>query len=262
MAAADTASRAALVCGASRGIGRAIAAALAADGYRVTALARSQGPLEQLVEDLGGEAAGHAALAVDLTDREALTRAVDELLERQGTVHALINNLSGPKAGLLIDAAPGAFAEAVETHVGTAHLLVRRLLPGMQAAGFGRVVNVISTSVRMPIPNLGVSNTTRGAMAAWAKTLAAEVAAGGVTVNSVLPGYTATERLDELMAAAASRTGKTTDTVAAEWRAKVPMGRFGLPEEVANVAAFLCSDKASYVTGEAIRVDGGRTGSV
>lgn len=262
MGATESGARAALVCGASRGIGRAIARALAADGYRVAALARSAEPLEELVRELGGAEAGHEALAVDLMDRVALGHALDGLLQRQGAVHALINNLSGPKAGMLIDAEPGSFAEAVEAHVGTAQLLVRRLLPGMQAAGFGRIVNVISTSVRMPIPNLGVSNTTRGAMAAWAKTLAAEVAAGGVTVNNVLPGYTSTERLDALMAAAAARTGKTTDAVAAEWRAKVPMGRFGLPEEVANVAAFLCSGRASYLTGESIRVDGGRTGSI
>lgn len=254
----------ALVCGASRGIGYATAVALAMDGYRVIALARSQEKLDGLMETLAEEELGdeHLPLAVDLLDREALLEALDAVLDEVGPVHCLVNNLAGPKAGALLDADPGDFAAAVDAHVGTAQLLAQRLVPGMAEMGFGRIINVISTSVRAPIPNLGVSNAARGAMAAWAKTLSAEVAPAGITVNNVLPGYTATERLDELIAAAAARLDASPEEVAEDWRARVPMGRFAEPAEIAALVSFLASPSAGYLTGESIRVDGGRTGSI
>jgi 3-oxoacyl-[acyl-carrier protein] reductase len=154
------------------------------------------------------------------------------------------------------------FPEIFAQHVGSAHTTTRLVLPGMREAGYGRVINIISTSVKQPIPGLGVSNTVRGAMASWAKTLSAEVAKDGITVNNVLPGATRTERLEQLIAGKASRAGATPEAVAAAMEAEIPAGRFADPSEVAQAVVFLASPEAAYITGINLPVDGGRTASL
>jgi 3-oxoacyl-[acyl-carrier protein] reductase len=182
-------------------------------------------------------------------------------LGQSGPVHILINNTGGPSSGPLVDAMPDEFLNAIRMHVVCNQLLVQAVLPGMKSAGFGRVINIISTSVREPIPGLGVSNTTRWAVAAWAKTLSRELAPFGITVNNVLPGYTDTARLRARFEWRAGREGRSSEDLAAEAQKAVPIGRFGRPEEIAAAIAFLASPEASYVNGINLPVDGGRLGS-
>ncbi|MEM9057277.1 MAG: SDR family oxidoreductase, partial [Pseudomonadota bacterium] len=174
----------------------------------------------------------------------------------------LINNTGGPPAGPANAATTDAFQAAFQQHLLANHLLMRAVLPGMKAAGGGRIVNVISTSVKEPIPGLGVSNTIRGAVASWAKTLAAELGPHNITVNNVLPGFTDTERLTEIFGGKAEKTGLSVADVEAQARTQVPLGRFAQPEEIAAAVLFLASDMASYVSGTNLVVDGGRTGSL
>lgn len=254
--------RHALVCGASQGIGRATAFELAALGASVTLLSRSADALIALAAELPATQPGqvHGHVAVDMLDTDALGAAVDELV-RLHAVHILINNSGGPPPGALAHAEADAFLTAFRQHVIAAQTITRACLPGMRAAHFGRVVNVISTSVKEPIPNLGVSNTVRAATAGWAKTLSAEVAPDGITVNNVLPGYTRTPRLDALVEASC-KAGRSRDEVERGLLASVPAARFGDPAEVAAVIAFLASPAAGYVNGVSIAVDGGRTRSL
>ncbi len=250
--------RHALVCGASAGIGRAAALALAQAGAEVSVLARSGSKLQALRPQLRAAGAPRArAIVADLDDRPALAAALDDLLEETGGVQLLVNNTGGPPPGTLLQAEEQDFLTAFGRHVLASQLLVKALLPGMRRARYGRIVNVISLSVREPIPMLGVSNTIRGAMAAWAKTLASELPPE-ITVNNVLPGYTATERLLTLGRAVAEQRGVSPEQVQAEWTASIPEARLGRPEELGAVVAFLCSPAASYVRGTSIPVDGGR----
>ena len=256
------AGRHALVCGASAGIGRASALALASLGARITVLARRRDALEALVPALRtAGAAKPAALVADLDDPESFESAVRALLAAGGPVHVLVNNSGGPAPGAILASAPEHFAAGFARVLYSAQSLVQMCLPGMRAAGFGRIVNVLSTSVREPIPNLGVGNTVRGAMASWAKTLSRELPAG-VTVNSILPGYTDTERLQELAELTARNTGRTVADVHADWTREIPEGRLAAPHEIGNVIAFLCSPAAAYVRGQSIAVDGGRMRSI
>ncbi|MCA2961100.1 MAG: SDR family oxidoreductase [Silvanigrellales bacterium] len=257
------AGRTALVCGASRGIGRATALQLAQQGARVVLLARDEGALLQVAASLPRPHTGeHGVVSCDVGQLEVLEKTVSACVAKGGPVHILVNNSGGPKAGPLVEATDDAFTAALTQHVLAAQRLVQVLAPHMKAAAYGRVVNVLSTSVRVPIAGLGVSNTIRAAMAAWAKTLAGELAPQGITVNNVLPGYTTTERFRELVAAAATRTGKSEADIETLWRAQVPMARFAAPEEVASAVCFFASPAASYITGQSLAVDGGRIGSI
>lgn len=254
--------RHALVCGASAGIGRAAALAIASLGANVSVLARRAELLESLLPELRRAGASAArALVADLDDRKRLVPAVERFLSAHGPVHVLVTNSGGPPAGRLLDAADTAFEAAIGRILLASQQLVQLVLPGMQAAGFGRIVNVLSLSVREPIANLGVGNTVRGAMAAWAKTLAGELPPG-VTINNVLPGYTATERLWSLAEVMAARAGKTREEIAAAWVEAVPEGRLGEPAEIAAAIAFLASPAAAYVRGQSLAVDGGRIRSL
>lgn len=252
----------ALVCGASSGIGRETACTLAGQGATLSILARSGEKLAALrpeLLDLG--AATVHTLVADLEELETLQTQMSAHLQEHGPLHILIHNTGGPPGGPLVDAEVDALQKAFRRHVLSAQLLMRTLLPGMRQASYGRIVNVLSTSVREPIPNLGVSNTIRAAMAGWAKTLASELPSG-VTINNVLPGFTDTERLSSLAAQTAKRTNSTTDAVLENWRAVIPEGRLGQASEIAALIGFLVSPAAAYVRGQSIAVDGGRMRSI
>jgi 3-oxoacyl-[acyl-carrier protein] reductase len=261
----DLSGRRALVCGASQGIGEATARQLASQGAGVVLLARSADRLQAIAAEIAAAAkTGPTAppaprvLAADIGDAARLRAAVEHELEDGGPIHVLVNNTGGPPPGPILAAEPAAFLKGFTEHVLAAQLLASLLVPGMKRAGFGRIVNVISTSAKQPIPNLGVSNTIRGAMSSWAKTLAGELAPHGITVNNLLPGYTNTPRLQSILEAMAAREGKRLETVTDEWRSVIPLGRFADPAEIAAAIGFLASPAASYVNGIHLPVDGGR----
>ena len=258
----DCTGRHALVCGASKGIGQASALALAELGADITVLARSEDALNALIPALLERgASGARALVADLDDHASLGPKLDELMSTVGPIHIVVNNTGGPPGGPLVQATPQAIVAAMHRHLLGAHLIMQRVLPGMTEAGYGRFIQVLSTSVKEPIPNLGVSNLTRASVASWAKTLSRELPAG-VTINNVLPGFTDTQRLGQLKTGIMTRTGKTADQVYEGWVSQVPEGRLGRPEELGAVVAFLASPAASFIRGTSIPVDGGRTRSI
>lgn len=241
--------RRALVCGASQGIGRATATLLAERGVHVVLLARRRTELEALATELGNATVCVADL--DDLDLDGIPSDVD----------IVINNTGGPPAGALLDARPGQILDALNRHLLAAHAILGHTLPHMRARGFGRFVQVLSTSVYEPLDNLGVSNLTRAAVASWAKTLSRELPPG-ITINNVLPGFTDTPRLTSLFEGIARRTGRTADEVRDARLADVPEGRLAEPREVAAMVAFLASDEGAYVRGQSIAVDGGRSRSI
>jgi len=240
-----------LVCGASKGIGRSIAIELATRGYQVFALARSKSRLAEL------EPWGITAIVSDLDKHESLCQDIAAYLPFQ----ILINNAAGPSSGALIDSDVSILQHAFSRHVVASHILVQQLLPGMREADFGRIVNIISTSVYEPIPNLGVSNTIRAAMAGWAKSLARELPPK-ITINNILPGFTDTDRLATLCAKRAEVLNISKEKVYESWLQQVPEGRLAQPEETAKAVAFLVSEDAAYIRGISLAVDGGRLRSI
>lgn len=252
----------ALVCGASEGIGRATAIELATLGVDVTVLARRESALQVVVDVLPNNGTQrHGLLMADIAATDALGESVAALVATS-PVHILVNNTGGPPGGAAHAASIEAYLDAFNKHLVANHTVLQAVLPGMRGARWGRIVNVISTSVYEPIPNLGVSNTIRGAVASWAKTLSRELGADGITVNNVLPGYTRTQRLDQILADRSSATGKSQDEIANAMLASVPVGRFAEAAEIGGVIAFLCTPAAAYVNGQSIAVDGGRMQSI
>ena len=253
--------RNAVICGSTQGIGLAIAKELALLGANCILLARNETSLQQAVSLLDvSQGQKNEYGAADFSDSQQVKKAIEKIVQSK-TIHILINNTGGPAPGAITDATTENFNNAFQQHIINNQILLQAVLPGMKAAGFGRIVNIISTSVKIPIPNLGVSNTIRAATAAWAKTLSLEVAEYGITVNNVLPGFTKTQRLDSLIAANAAKQSITKEELSLEMQKQIPARRFGEAEEIATVAAFLASPAASYVNGVSIPVDGGRTGA-
>lgn len=252
----------ALVCGASEGIGQATAIALAELGAHVTVLARRQEKLDAVCAALPCPAQqSHGTLLVDVSKADTLRAKIEALAQKQ-PIHILINNTAGPPGGAAYNADPSVYLAVFQQHLIANQILLQAVLPGMRAAAWGRIVNVISTSVKEPIAHLGVSNTIRGAVASWAKTLASELGGFGITVNNVLPGYTRTQRLQQILQERAVTTGKTESEIAQMMLATVPAGRFAEAAEIAAAIAFLCSPQAGYINGINLPVDGGRTRSL
>lgn len=251
--------RHALVCGASKGIGAATAVELAKQGRGLTLVARSAAEDTKTACIEAGAPFVHV-LQCDFDDRDAAEATIAHHVAEH-PVHILVNNAGGPPGGPLLAATDDDFTSAFGRHLFMAQRILRAVLPGMEAAGWGRIVNITSTSVREPIPNLGVSNTVRAAMASWAKTLSKELPPG-ITINTMLPGFTRTDRLASLAKANADRQGKSPADIEAAWKAMSPEGRLGEPQELGAAVAFLCSEQASFIRGIVLPVDGGRLASI
>ena len=257
----SVAKKKALVCGASAGIGQAVARALAKQDVHVILLARRGEMLRTLCDELNHLKPDSASILIaDLDNRDDLIEKVNVALQ-SGPIHILINNTGGPPAGPILTAKEIDFSMAFGRHVLASHRLVQTVLPGMQASQFGRIINIISTSVREPIPNLGVSNTIRGAMASWAKSLARELPPN-ITINNVLPGFTDTQRLHSLKTAIAQKNKISLEDVHTNWLSQVPEGRLASPNETAAAVVFLASQSAGYIRGVSLPVDGGRMRSI
>lgn len=253
----------ALVSGSTQGIGFAAAKELASLGSSVTLIARDENKLKACISELDSkQGQQHDYIVADFSKPGQLQQAVAKYMSGGAQVNILVNNTGGPPAGLAHEASLDAFRSAFEQHLICNHILATAVIPSMKQSGYGRIINVISTSVKQPLPNLGVSNTIRGAVANWSKTLANELGRFNITVNNVLPGATNTGRLQSIMENKAAKTGKTTDDIKHEMSDEVPMKRVAQPEEVAAAIAFLASPAASYINGINMPVDGGRTGSL
>ena len=258
----DLTGKNAFVGGSSKGIGKAIAQKLAELGASVTLTARSEATLERIVDTLDtSKGQFHSYVVLDFSDRESVRKAISQITERLD-IHILVNNTGGPAGGLMMEATEEYFLNALNNHLLCGHILVQSVLEGMKKAGYGRIINVISSSVKEPIAGLGVSNTTRAAVASWAKTLASEVGQYGITVNNLLPGFIDTERLRYVLNLRAKANEVSDEEMQRRMEAQIPIGRFGNTEEIANVAAFLASPAASYLNGINVPVDGGKMKSL
>ena len=245
----------ALVCGASKGIGRACALMLARAGARVIACARSQSGLDSLVTEMYGD--GHETIVLDLEDIDAVRDAVSSM----GVVQIVVNNSGGPPGGALLENSLEDFDGPFRRHLHAAHTIVQMIAPSMEEAGSGRIVNIISTSVREPIDNIGLSNTLRGAMASWSKSLSRELHPC-ITINNILPGFTDTDRLGSLASSISERTGDSVKDITEGWLGGVPIQRLVSPLETAVAATFLCLPSSGAIRGVSLAVDGGRMRSI
>ncbi|WP_394906859.1 SDR family oxidoreductase [uncultured Mesonia sp.] len=252
----------ALICGSTSGIGKEAAIALAQEGAQITLVARNEERLKETLAELAtNHDQKHDYIIADFSKPEKLEESLQEVLSKKD-FHILLNNTGGPAGGKIADAKTQEFINAFNQHLICNHILAQAVLPGMKKRGFGRIINVISTSVKQPLDGLGVSNTIRGAVANWSKTLANEVGAFGITVNNVLPGATATGRLQEIISNKAQKTGKTQEEIEQSMQQAVPAKRFARPQEIANAICFLASESAGYINGINLPVDGGRTKSL
>ncbi len=254
-------NKAALVCGSTQGIGRATAMALANEGVKVTLLARDQAKLEHVLSELP-KTANHDYIVADFSKVDALKVKVSDYLNKNSGFHILINNTGGPRSGSILEATLEQFESAFTMHLKCSHVLTQLLVPFMKSENYGRIINVISTSVKEPIDGLGVSNTIRNAVGNWSKTLSFELGAFGITVNNVLPGFTQTERLNEIIDVKAKKTNTSFEEMKNLMKNYTPAKRFAKPQETANTIVFLASEAASYINGVNIPVDGGRTKSL
>ena len=257
----DLTQRSAVVCGSSQGIGLAAAIEIARLGANIILLARNESRLQEALEQLPrNDAQQHSYLVANFTNPSGVQEAIEAWVGQGNVAEILINNTGGPPGGLAIDANVNEFLTAYNAHLVCNHLLVQALLPGMKEKSYGRIINVISTSVKQPIPGLGVSNTTRGAVASWGKTLANELGPDGITVNNVLPGFTDTARLESIFRDMAKKSGSSYEAVLEQMKESVPTKRLAEPAETGAAIAFLASPAASYINGINLPVDGGRTG--
>ena len=251
----------AVVCGSSQGIGLAVAKELAGLGAECILLARYEKDLKSALASLpANEGQEHSYLLADFADLQQIKKAIEKLQRMQ--VDILVNNTGGPKAGPIATALETDFVDAFQQHLLVNHMFTKAVIPWMKSSKYGRIINIVSTSVKVPIDNLGVSNTTRAAVAGWAKTMANELGQFDITVNNVLPGYTDTKRLNNIIDGNAERRGLSRDQIKEEMINSIPARRFGDASEIAAVVAFLASPAASYVNGVSLRVDGGKTGSI
>jgi 3-oxoacyl-[acyl-carrier protein] reductase len=253
----------ALVCGSTQGLGLATAVELAILGANITLLARNEEKLVECIKILDvSKGQKHSYLIADFSDYNQVKSTIETHVNTGAIFHILINNTGGPAGGALLNAQPDEFTKAFSAHVLCNQILVQAIVPGMKEAGFGRIVNIISTSVKAPIAGLGVSNTIRAAVANWAKTLATELAQYGITVNNVLPGFHKTNRLDAVLNSKAEQLNITRASIDQASIKDIPAGRYGEVEEFGAAVAFLCSPAASYITGINLPVDGGRLHSL
>jgi len=256
-------NKTALVCGSTQGIGMATAIKLAEMGANVILVARNEEKLKEVKQKLSTtNEQNHGYLVADFTNPNELKEIIHTFIKAGNKINILINNTGGPKGGPIIEATTDEFLNTFNQHLICNHILVQAIYPGMIETGYGRIINVISTSVKQPLPNLGVSNTIRGAVASWSKTLAGELGQYGITVNNVLPGATNTIRLQGIAEAKSEKTGESVADIFEEMAGESPMKRIAEPEEVAAAIAFLASPEASYINGINVPVDGGRTKSL
>lgn len=251
----------ALVCGSTAGIGKATAIALAEEGAIVTLVARNEDKLKATLAELP-QHRPHNYIVADFSNPQELKEKVKTYIEANHGFHILINNTGGPKGGPVFSAEVEEFESAFTQHLKCNHVLAQSVVPFMKSENYGRIINVISTSVKQPLDGLGVSNTIRGAVANWSKTLANELGQFGITVNNVLPGATGTDRLAQIIKNKSAKTGKTEDESANAMKSAVPAKRFAKPEELADAITFLASARAAYINGINLPVDGGRTKSL
>jgi 3-oxoacyl-[acyl-carrier protein] reductase len=258
----DLVDKRAIVCGSTQGIGKASAIELASMGASITLIARNEEKLRTVLDELdSSRGQQHNYIAADFSYPQELKNKLEEYMSSH-VVEILVNNTGGPPAGLAINAKPEDFVKAFSEHLLCNHILTQAVVPGMKSKKYGRIINIISTSVKIPIKGLGVSNSVRGAVANWSKTLANELGPFGITVNNVLPGATMTGRLETVLSGKAEQSGKSIDELKLEMIEEIPAKRIGEPHEIAAVVGFLASPAAGYVNGASIPVDGGRTGSL
>ncbi|HRH10489.1 MAG TPA: SDR family oxidoreductase [Bacteroidia bacterium] len=256
----DLKNKRAIVCGSTQGIGLAVAKELAQLGANVTLIARNEQLLKVVKSELSvSQNQLHSYLCADFNDPVKLKELVENFIQRSGPVNILVNNTGGPASGPLLTSKPEDFLNTFNQHLICNHMLVQACAEGMKNSGYGRIINIISTSVKAPLPNLGVSNTIRAAVGNWAKTLANELGKSNITVNNVLPGATMTQRLSSIIDAKSTRTGESLDKIKKEMIGEIPLGRFAEASEVAAAVAFLASPSAAYINGINLPVDGGRT---
>jgi 3-oxoacyl-[acyl-carrier protein] reductase len=255
-------NKTAIVCGSTQGIGLASAMELSKLGAGCVLMARNEDALKKAIQQLDTSLGQqHSYLVADFDQPETVKIAIGKFMADH-PVHILVNNSGGPASGAITEAKEEDFLNTFNRHLICNHILAKAVIPFMKKEGYGRIINIISTSVKVPLPNLGVSNTIRGAVASWAKTMANELGQYNITVNNVLPGATKTQRLETIISNNAGKKNLAIEEVEKEMMKEIPMKRFAEPQELANVIAFLASPAASYVNGVSIPVDGGRTGSI